>query len=185
MYSITCCYCAAPWPKSNLRRVHTTHFIRSISPSLGNIQPSTSWWAEILGFTRAFLVSLESQASSIPRKNPQHRTGNLAHCCFLPARDVWQSHDCGWGMQQPLTGIQRDLCHKRDRGDLISLGRRGKGFFWAEQIRVQLSSIYQNYSQILGSTLWYFRAISHCYIISMWQYNARAWTEHLSGLTLV
>lgn len=37
-------------------------------------------------------------------------------------------------------------CHKKERGDLISLGRRGKGFFWAKQVTVHLSSIHQKYS---------------------------------------
>lgn len=91
-------YCVAPWPKSNLRRVHSTHFIWNMSSILGNIHPPTSWWAEVLGLTKAFLVSWESKASGIPRKNPQHRTGSLAYRCFLPARDTWQSHDSGWGM---------------------------------------------------------------------------------------
>lgn len=133
----------------------------------------------------ALLASRESKANGIPRKNPQHRTGSLACCCFLPARGnramaepwLWFRY----AIQQPLTVTQ-----KGQRAGLSQEGKRGfnkfgeerKGILEGRTDRVHLSSIYQNYSQILGSTLWYFRAIGHCYVISMWQYNARSWTTH-------
>lgn len=56
-----------------------------------------------------------------------------------------------------IDGAQREsseqACHRKERGGLICLGRRGRGFFWAKQIRVHLSTIHQKFSQILGSAL--------------------------------
>lgn len=80
----------------------------------------------------ALLASRESKANGIPRKNPQHRTGSLACCCFLPARGnramaepwLWFRY----AIQQPLTVTQ-----KGQRAGLSQEGKRGFNKFGEER----------------------------------------------------
>lgn len=78
----------------------------------------------------ALLVSQESKANGIPRKHPQHRTGSLAWCHSFRVTDIWQCHDCGWGM--PYTSHWR--CTEREQwAGLPQEGKRGFDMFGEER----------------------------------------------------
>lgn len=137
----------------------------------------------------ALLASWKPKANDIPRKHPRQRPASLAWCHSIPVSDIWQCHDCGWAMPYiNHQGYHWERTGGRPvtrRKDLMSLGRRRKGFFRAKEIRAHLPSACQKHSQLLGPAMWNHMGII-CYSINgTWIHNARAWaTVHLTDFLI-